>query len=1192
MKKLFKMLSLVCVLALSITAFSLTAFAAGAKLNDGDVQKATALAEEFLTLETDAERLAKAKELNAYLLANPIGERYKTAVFALLYGSAECDACRGADNPCSDCDGQPGTYARYVQARYELLVDKIMAYAAAYLIETYDENAHNYEQRSLSQWVERFVERGVGGYTIAEIKADDFFAEFSTEPRAVTSVEIDEATGKAIYTITILNPGKEEAGVSVSEALDADMIAAIDSVSIGETALGADAFAYENGVLTLTDALAVPGVTASEDGLSSAPGAAVITVTATVADGYELPAEEPADSSAKTLKELSKEISAKVAAKIQATLDALSDAAVSDYAAENIIFKNAYADGSKTGLANYNNAIWYGRMYDNGYREEDVKPTFSYGFDGKEFKFYGVGLGIYDKIKAGTYVIFDEDVTTYYAGSEKSFSEREVKRNYVFDTSTGSYTQVADGRGLYDYIPSESFGQLLKPSSYLYLDMTGSTLTSSRPYTHWSGTATGITNVVAQAEFTYIATHSRIYIELYMYAPTSRGGAYIAIDNGNLTFISAGKSADGTSYKGNQYVLKDVVVPGKWTTVTFSINGANIDIYVDYEKVYTTAYYYPDNIVSFYGIRAGAHGDGGTGASSGHGVRNAVVYQGNSPRELGKFDIMKADDKFAYFGSLLEKGEISVPTQIYIYDQMSLIVPDFFTVEPGFEGSHIDENGNLVGGTVKSDNESVISAIKSYYSFDYASALENYKLSNADGYAALVKTLTDRQRLYSTLEVRAQDVEKVNKFVTTYSNGDGEIEFIDTDCDVYKKAKADFDRAVELLENDQLSYEFVKNMEYFKATSLYKKKLLYFEEATAAFKAGTIDESITEAGETRLEAAFAIYDGAPAELEALIYTQNSKYLIMYIEYTQAFDTVESWEENYNHLTYPLNKAREIIKSGKYDPDYTEGTEGSDDYKSLATLLIWYDLINSYFYDKLQEEHIEYITKLQERYTQSDSYMEKLGICSEIRRYVDGADLDLDNPRLKILLDKNEEYLAEIDELEAPFIEQRDKKTELFVSVIKKLEVAEGYNQIKALLDEAVNYYYTMTVGATDVITDEQITAAINTYNYYIEYEKKVVECSTDFKFIVAQLDGATSYAEYYTILAEANSLLEYVSRDIEGVSAAYSKYEAAYNNYTAITAPSNSEIKETQGSVISLRAGHCVSAVLAIFAELVGSIVD
>ena len=81
MKKLFKMLSLVCVLALSITAFSLTAFAAGAKLNDGDVQKATALAEEFLTLETDAERLAKAKELNAYLLANPIGERYKTNIF-------------------------------------------------------------------------------------------------------------------------------------------------------------------------------------------------------------------------------------------------------------------------------------------------------------------------------------------------------------------------------------------------------------------------------------------------------------------------------------------------------------------------------------------------------------------------------------------------------------------------------------------------------------------------------------------------------------------------------------------------------------------------------------------------------------------------------------------------------------------------------------------------------------------------------------------------------------------------------------------------------------------------------------------------------------------------------------------------------------------------------------------------------
>lgn len=1191
MKKLFKMLSLVCVLALSITAFSLTAFAASATLNDGDVQKATALAEEFLTLETDAERLAKAKELNAYLLANPIGEKYKTAVFALLYGSAECDVCRGSGTPCSDCEGQLGVYARYVHERYELLVDKIMAYAAAYLIENFDESAHNYEQRSVSQWIERFVERGVGGYTLAEIKADDFFAEFSTEARVVKSVAIDD-NGKAVYTITILNPAKDETSVTVAEALDAAMISAIESVAVGDSALGADAYAYENGTLTVNDALTVPGVSLADDGESSVPGAAVITVVATVADGYELPAEDSAAASAKTLKELSKEISAKVAAKIQATLDKLSDQAITDYANEKIIFKNAYSDGSKTGLANYTNSTWYGRMYDNGYREEDVKPKNNYGFNGSEFKYYGAELGNYDKLSAGSYVIFGEDVETYYIGSEKSFTEVEVKRNYVYDTSTGEYTKVADGRGLYDYIPTEGFGQLLKPSSYLYFDMTGNTLTSSRPYTHWSGTATGITNVVAQAEFTYIATHSRIYIELYMFAPTSRGGGYLVIENGNVTFNSAGKSADGTSYKGNEYVLKDVVVPGKWTTVTFSINGANIDIYLDYEKVYTTEFYYPDNIESFYGIRAGAHGDGGTGDSSGHGVRNAIVYQGNSPRQLDRFDMMTPSEKFAYFGEIIEEGAVSVPTQIYAYNQMSYSVIDFFTADAGYEGSHIDENGNLVGGTARTEDESVIAALKSFFSFDYEKALAAYKLENAKQYASLVKALTDMPRRYDTIDSRTKAIGAVDKFVAGYSNGDGEIEYIDTDSDEYKTAKAKYDGAVKLLENDEASYEFVKNMEYFKATSLYKKKLMYFEAATEALNAGAIDESITKAGETRLEAAFAIYDGAPEELDSLVYVQNSKYLIMYIEYTMDFDTVESWEKNYSKLTYPLNKAREIIKSGKYYPDYTEGKESEDNYKSLATMLIWYDLINSYFYDKLQEEHIAYITKLQEKYTQSDSYMEKLGICSEIRRYVDSADLDFDNPRLKILLDKNEEYLAEIDELEAPYIEQRDKKTELFVAVMKKLEVAEGYNQIRALLDEAIDYYYTMTVGATAVITDEQITAAINTYNYYIEYEKKIVECSAEFKFIVAQLDGATSYAQYYTILAEANTLLEYVSRDIEGVSAAYDKYELAYNSYTAITAPSNSEIKETQGSVISLRTGYCVSAVLAMFAELIGSIVD
>ena len=1202
MRKLIKMLSLVCVLAVSITAFSILSLAAGPKFNDGDILKANSMAEEFLSLKTDAEKVARAKELNAYLLAHPMGQRYETAVFAILYGSAECDVCRGKDKPCSDCEGQMGAYAQYMYNRYNMLVEKIMAYAALELIENYDEEALNYEQRSLSQWVERFIERGVGNYTVAEVKAEDFFDEFKTEIYAIKTVVTDADTRKATYTITVVNPAKDGVSFTVSEALDADMLSAIDIVKVGDTVLATDAYTYEDGVVSIKEAVAVPGVGFAEDGQTATTGTVVVTVVASISESYVFPTVEqanadneapdsgdgntdaPEDISDKTLKELSLEISEKVKAKMQEALDALSDEAFADYASERIIFNNAFSDGSKTGVVNATNAVWYGRMYDNGYRPEDKTPTHAYGFDGVKFTLFGAGVGSYDKLAAGDYVIFDEGVTTYYVGSETKFAEREVKRNYLYDPSTGGFAKVADGKGLYDLISGDGFGELLAPSPYLYIDMTGSTITSSRPYTHWSGTATDINNVVMQADLTYASEHTEISFSLYMYAPTSKGITFFAIKNNDIVFNQAGKDANGKSCAAG-YTLKDVVVPGKWTNVIMTINDTDVAVYIDYELVYTSTFT-SSPVVGFQGLRVQANGDGGTGASTGYGIRNCVVYQGDSPRALDRFKNMTSKDKFIYFCDFLTKSGTTVPAQMYAYSQVGYLLPEFFTVDEGFEGSHIDENGELVGGTVRTEDENIIKAIKQYYGYDYDGAIGKYKTENTAKYSELVDALENIDRRYNTIETRETAISDINKFVADYSDSDGVIQYLDEDSSVYEAAKAKYNRAVKHLENDKRSFKFVENMEYFNNATVYKKKLQYYEKAIEVLNSGVIDETITAAGETRLDNAYAIYDGAPRTLEKMVYVANSKLLVMYIEYTQSYDTAESWVENYDLLSYPLGKAREIIKTGKYDPDYVE------DGKSLASLLVWYDTINSYFYDKLQEEHIAYIKKLQERYTASDSYMEKLGICSEIERYVASADLDLDNSELKLLLDKNEEYLAEIDGLEAPYIQQRNKKTELFVAVIKKLDVAEGYNEIKELLDEAVSYYYTMTVGATDVITDEQITEAVNKYNYYIEYEKKVVESSADFKIIVARLDGATTYAEYYTVLVEAQPLLDYVSKDIEGVRAAYDKYEMAYNSYMSITSPARAEIQETQGSVISLRTGYCVSEILAIFAELVGSIVD
>ena len=178
MKKMFKMLSLICVLALSVTAFSVLALAAGPAYDRGNIQEAAKLAEEFLELETDEERIAKVKELSDYLFVNVIGVKHSKAVFAEIYGGVDCDACRGKEERCADCEGKMGPYAEYRYNKLYDLFDKIMAYGAVYLIDNYDAEAHNYEQRATVQWLERFLEYEIADYTKADVLADDFFAEF------------------------------------------------------------------------------------------------------------------------------------------------------------------------------------------------------------------------------------------------------------------------------------------------------------------------------------------------------------------------------------------------------------------------------------------------------------------------------------------------------------------------------------------------------------------------------------------------------------------------------------------------------------------------------------------------------------------------------------------------------------------------------------------------------------------------------------------------------------------------------------------------------------------------------------------------------------------------------------------------------------------------------------------------------
>ena len=208
MKKLLTMLSLICVLAVTATVFSVLVAAEGPALTKGDIFDAEAIANEFLAQQTDDERLQKAKELNTYLFAYPINQRYSRTVFELVYGDS----------------------AEYRYSIYNLLVERIMAYGALKMAEAYNPDAHTYECKRDAQWLERFLEYDISDYTKEQVLSESFFNIFLDKSATVT---LTKDNGKAVYRIEFANRTESEIAISFTSALDE--IRAIESVVFGET---------------------------------------------------------------------------------------------------------------------------------------------------------------------------------------------------------------------------------------------------------------------------------------------------------------------------------------------------------------------------------------------------------------------------------------------------------------------------------------------------------------------------------------------------------------------------------------------------------------------------------------------------------------------------------------------------------------------------------------------------------------------------------------------------------------------------------------------------------------------------------------------------------------------------------------------------------------------------------------------
>ena len=316
--------------------------------------------------------------------------------------------------------------------------------------------------------------------------------------------------------------------------------------------------------------------------------------------------------------------------------------------------------------------------------------------------------------------------------------------------------------------------------------------------------------------------------------------------------------------------------------------------------------------------------------------------------------------------------------------------------------------------------------------------------------------------------------------------------------------------------------------------------------------------------------------------DAATIAQNSKYLFMYLDYLADFTDETAWEADFATLDRIVTKARALVKEGNYDPTY----------KNLSAMVTAFAPMDAYFYAKLQASHIAYINALNAAFDSSEMYIEKLGICAEIKKYAESVDIDPANADLAALIAANEQRLASMDDLKDAYVEILYDNADAFVAVVSGLNENKTYNEVIAIIEDASEYYYSMVIADTETLTEAEIAAAVDKYNEYIVYAEETLKKSEDFKVVVNAIASAVSYSERYQLISEAYDLVDFVSTDVTGVSAAISVYDDAYEDYMSLVNGAKTEMVATQASVVTLRSKWGCANILNFFAELVGFTLD
>ena len=358
------------------------------------------------------------------------------------------------------------------------------------------------------------------------------------------------------------------------------------------------------------------------------------------------------------------------------------------------------------------------------------------------------------------------------------------------------------------------------------------------------------------------------------------------------------------------------------------------------------------------------------------------------------------------------------------------------------------------------------------------------------------------------------------------------------------------------------------------ADEIYKAARYDKAENWAAVQDDPVFEALDFGGMSVMD----YYKSIPSIIAAQLKVENSGKIIkcidLLLEMEGYEDTEEYWLANYDEIEFFISIIRNIVSVDNYDPTYA----------GIDEALLQYERIDAYFFILLQEEHKAIIGAQLDRFAQSESYIEKKGICTYLERYFEtNNDIDLTLPEIQEYLYRLERYNIELESYMEDYQERLETNTQYFIDTVQKMKLLTTYAELKPLYEQALEYYYAM-----NAITDEA-KAAVAIFD---KFDKALMSIEENSELFLK----ASQNIDYISILGGESrfALLNDCAPYYEYLDATYSdtiaermlKYQELVDEYNGSVNEANEAVETSETVLAALRSNDIPVAVLAVINEL------